>query len=209
MEKVFKSKVCKQCDVTYVPTSSTQRFCTVACSAKHPQRCSACKVIKRPEHFYHRGDGRISRYCKPCEKERNLSPERQTYEHSPERIAAKSAYQKTWRDNLTADQKNELKRKARQYRITKMYNLNSEDYEAMYEKQNGCCAICTLPESEQRRNLDIDHDRSCCPGRESCGKCVRGLLCESCNKLLGLSKDDATILSYAIRYLQTTMKGKE
>lgn len=37
----------------------------------------------------------------------------------------------------------------------------------------------------QRSYSAVDHDHSCCPGGESCGQCIRGLLCVKCNTQLG------------------------
>ncbi|SDT83772.1 endonuclease domain-containing protein [Gordonia westfalica] len=56
-----------------------------------------------------------------------------------------------------------------------------------------------------RGALHIDHDHSCCPPRSkqwrTCGQCVRGFLCGSCNRGLGLLKDDPNVLRSAIEYL--------
>jgi hypothetical protein len=45
---------------------------------------------------------------------------------------------------------------------------------------------CDVCDAEERRHLNVDHDHRCCPGERSCGKCVRGLLCRTCNRIEGL-----------------------
>jgi hypothetical protein len=71
-------------------------------------------------------------------------------------------------------------------------------------QQGGVCAICERPPDKAKRvkRLVVDHDHACCPGGKSCGKCVRGLLCEWCNRILGLALDDPGRLAAAIRYLR-------
>lgn len=49
--------------------------------------------------------------------------------------------------------------------------------------------------------LSVDHNHQCCPGSNSCGKCVRGLLCSSCNSTLGHANDDPSRLQSLISYL--------
>jgi hypothetical protein len=82
------------------------------------------------------------------------------------------------------------------------YGVSVEFLLDLEHKQNGCCAICGKPESKPWR-LSLDHDHSCCPGKFSCGKCVRGLVCDAHNRMLGLANDQIEILESAIAYLKS------
>lgn len=85
--------------------------------------------------------------------------------------------------------------------IANKYGLTLELYAAMHAAQQGRCRICGV--KADGAVLAIDHDHSCCPADgESCGSCVRGLLCSSCNKGIGFLKDDPEILRRAIEYLE-------
>ncbi len=83
----------------------------------------------------------------------------------------------------------------------KYHNINPEWAETV-EKS---CMICGAEE-----NPHWDHDHKCCPGKRSCGKCIRGLLCANCNKGLGQFSDDAARLDKAGKYLSRfTLGSKE
>jgi hypothetical protein len=93
------------------------------------------------------------------------------------------------------------KRCDRSFRLQRNYGITADQYDAMLAEQGGCCAICgEAPQDGQ--SLHVDHDHACCPGRkESCGQCLRGLLCEDCNRALGMFRDDVTRFESAIAYL--------
>jgi len=76
----------------------------------------------------------------------------------------------------------------RKYRLKREYNLTIEDYNQMLKKQDYKCAICG-----KEKKLGIDHCHK--------GKHVRELLCNSCNSMLGFSKDNPSILLKGIEYL--------
>lgn len=79
--------------------------------------------------------------------------------------------------------------------------LSVEEYTDLLAAQGGVCAICGEPPSAQKK-LGIDHDHSCCPGRSSCSKCRRALLCDRCNPMLGYAQDKIQILEAGIAYLR-------
>ena len=80
----------------------------------------------------------------------------------------------------------------------KRYGIRPERYAAALLRG---CEIC------QRRveRLHVDHDHSCCPPKSAryrtCGKCVRGFLCGSCNRAIGLMQDDPDTIRRAANYL--------
>ena len=69
--------------------------------------------------------------------------------------------------------------------------------------QKDSCAICGAKEQPPpQKRLSVDHDHSCCPGDKVCGKCIRGLLCSSCNLGLGMFADDPERLRTAADYVE-------
>lgn len=82
-----------------------------------------------------------------------------------------------------------------------LYNISPGEYADMLIDQGYRCGICKRHYEEFDKMLSVDHDHKCCAGKRSCGKCVRGLLCGSCNNLLGKIQDDVERLRSAISYL--------
>jgi len=83
--------------------------------------------------------------------------------------------------------------------LKKRFGISLEDYTSLYEKQNGVCAICQLPEKSvdyrtgEVRSLAVDH----CHTKGH----IRGLLCSDCNTALGLLKDNPELLIKAAKYV--------
>lgn len=88
----------------------------------------------------------------------------------------------------------------RKQALWRYYGLSLADYEELLAVQDGVCAICRMP-PEPGTNLHVDHDHGCCPGKKTCGNCIRGLLCGDCNLALGCLKDNVDYVSRALLYL--------
>jgi hypothetical protein len=83
-----------------------------------------------------------------------------------------------------------------------LYGISEEQYLALLASQENCCAICGLSQDASKRMFSVDHDHTCCPGKRSCGLCVRGILCNRCNIFLGHANDSVEKLRSAILYLE-------
>lgn len=78
--------------------------------------------------------------------------------------------------------------------LKRKYGVDAARYAEMLGQQGGCCAICktNVPGGRSAR-FHVDHCHA--TGR------VRGLLCNSCNHLLGNARDSLDTLRAAIAYL--------
>ena len=91
----------------------------------------------------------------------------------------------------------------RRFNLERFYGLTVDQYNELLRKQHGGCAICGLsdldaPGARRKFELSVDHCHD--TGR------VRGLLCNRCNRAIGLFGDDPKILHKAIAYL---LRGRE
>lgn len=88
--------------------------------------------------------------------------------------------------------------------VARQYGLTTAQYQALVEacrkndKGQALCMMCN-----RVRARAVDHDHSCCAGKTSCGKCVRGLLCTRCNVFLGHSRDSTAVAYSMISYLDS------
>jgi len=124
------------------------------------KQCSECGEIKILENFSILMTGFLARASKCKICAAKIKTENRTYENN------KSAA------------------------LKKLYKINLEDYNRMYEEQHGLCNIC----GDYREVLQVDH----CHNTDI----IRGLLCNRCNFMLGNAKDNIEILEAAIRYLK-------
>lgn len=150
------------------------------------KRLAELGVKRRTNHLEHRP-------AKP------LGLERETYARDYARLRRKTAIGRAEiaRSNLRSN-----------------YRLTLAEYGVLYDAQAGRCAICgrsitrcydhdsvTGKRGPKPGGAHIDHDHACCPGRQSCGSCVRGLLCSKCNTGLGCFRDNPELLRFAADYV--------
>lgn len=79
----------------------------------------------------------------------------------------------------------------RERHLVRKYGVTQADYDRMLRDQDGRCAVCG---KTQARAFDVDHCHTS-------GK-VRGLLCTSCNRMIGHAGDSVERLRAAAEYLK-------
>ena len=80
-------------------------------------------------------------------------------------------------------------KRQRELSLKKKYGMSLLDYDLMVDEQGGQCAICGAKEK-----LYVDHNHDT-------GK-IRGLLCNTCNRAIGLLRDDSITIYKAAEYVE-------
>jgi hypothetical protein len=93
--------------------------------------------------------------------------------------------------------RDEQKRALHDRRVVETYGLRPGEYAMLYAAQSGKCPICQRATGRTKK-LSVDHDHKIEDARAS----VRGLVCSTCNRMLGHSRDDPEFFERAAKYLR-------
>lgn len=143
--------------------------------------CSKCLATKDLSKFFplygkRVKPGTVSSWCKTCH------------------TAAGKLYKQT-----NAEARKRYAEQRRRWHFKKKFGITVEQYDQMLANQGGLFALCrtdrrTINTHGTLRKLAIDHDHE--TGR------VRALLCETCNRGLGLMRDDPALLRAGATYIE-------
>lgn len=137
--------------------------------------------------------------CGRCKTSKNisefskLSPESKTYKNFKNGI-------KPWCKECYKEYSKKYMRNARKQSGTRYdhyqrrYGISHDQVIEMLEQRNYKCDICGNESDHRYAKLCVDHNHET-------GK-VRGMLCFSCNVMIGQGRDNTEVLSNAIKYLK-------
>lgn len=174
-------RVCPECGEAFESGRREKRFCTRKCYAAHYHRTNYVATTTRTKTCVWCGNcfaasSWNSKYCSTdCNRTAQSNRNKKTYSASAARARS----------------------------VKSKYGISIDQFIGMLHAQGGGCAICGSLSTGNGLDWSVDHDHACCPGTKSCGKCVRGLLCNMCNLTLGCAKDNPEVLRAAAAYLES------
>ena len=152
------------------------------------KRCPRCRKMLPIAMFSFRKTGSPrgffrESYCDPCRRARGAERAKRCWRNaSPERRAELLAANRAWR-------------------LLHRNGLRVEEWDARLAAQGGGCAICGAPKGRHGTfRLVVDHDHVT--------GAIRGLLCDRCNRAIGLLGDSVETLTRAAAYLAKTKEAQ-
>lgn len=114
--------------------------------------------------------------------------DKQRYANSAEQREKRKARTRAW--NALNKERVRISNRCRKYGMT------PEEIESLRKSQNNQCAICEVQFD------DADRTTAMCVDHSHVTRKIRGLLCNTCNRALGLLKDNPAVLEKGIAYLR-------
>ena len=143
------------------------------------KKCCICKEVMEISNFYNYKASKDGKMgrCKTCDDKAR----------------------KKWRANNPDRAWESQRRNA----LMVKYGITLEEYNSILKLQGGCCAICKSREPRSlgnaRQSFSVDH---CHVSGH-----IRGLLCNNCNRALGLLGDTVTSIKKAYTYVVEAEKN--
>ena len=97
--------------------------------------------------------------------------------------------------------KDDTRRRRGAASLLEKYGLTGEAFDAKMAEQGGKCPFCP-PDAPAPSSWHVDHDHACCSGAQTCGGCLRDILCQRHNMALGMWDEDPVQLRAAADYIE-------
>lgn len=194
-------KAASDAGLKYCPTCKLSKSPEVFHNNKYTQdglsiECKECRVTASPHTLAYRSlkakhEPLGEMPCYKCLEVYPMSDFRSYSNYCPE---CRFAHNKK---HYNAEKARDSNRKLR----FRSHGISEEIFEIILDQQYGICAICGRHPDVGVEVNAIDHDHRCCPGKFSCGGCIRGILCCLCNTALGMFGDSPETVRSAADYL--------
>lgn len=140
-----------------------------------------------------------TRKCKTCSQTKNIDAFPKCGEHKGKPQyrweCTKCSVDKDRNKRHSDDTYNaRVKKRNYEWRLRSAYKMTPDDKHAIFVEQNESCKICEKKfEKESDAHVDHIHDAT---------QRVRALLCPNCNRMLGMAKDNPSILRRGADYIE-------
>lgn len=198
MGKQSRNNRCIECRIRVSKEAVRCRKCAGPARMRDCSRCSR-------RGCWHKGDvcaqcarlDKGDKYCRICQTVRPLS--------GFSKACGGDGYTSRCKTCTSADRKADAGIKSRRPRhnrksaLWRRYRMTIEEWEVLFHKQGGLCAVCGVEEQAWKddsscRRLCVDHCHK--SGR------IRGLVCGPCNRSLGMMEDCPERFRKAATYLE-------
>ena len=194
-------KLCRECLIRKPYDNFHNKGYSSSGSIKRDSVCKECRslVNKRFKELYGEHG---TKACSQCNKilEWDAFKKRKQNNKLYLNSSCKACNQIKWNKWLENNKEHYEKIKQEQgllyhhtYKKYERRGITKEQYEIVFNKQNGKCAICEKF-SKDKHALAMDHNHKTNE--------FRGLLCKECNRALGLFGDNIKVLTNAVLYLK-------